>query len=412
MQTIFVIMQKIKSSVLIVCNRVPYPLKDGGALAMYAMIKGWHELGKSVHVVCMNTSRHSVDATMLPPLFGAISSFTMFAMNTDIKAHKVIQNLLFSQHPEHADRFYNKHFGQLLVDTIQKTQPDIIQLESIYLATYVPAIRACSKAKIIQRLHNIEAEVWHRLAKETKHPLKRWYLFNLAKRIAQFEQKAWQDCDALLPISEVDTQKIKALGIQQPICTLPYGIEINEHKQTNEPILSLNKAYHIGAMDWQPNIDAMEWMCSDIMPAVAKALTDFTFYFAGRNMPQHLLSLKQANIVCMGEVANADAFIADKSILVVPLRSGSGIRVKTLEAMAAQKLVISTAIGIQGIAAIAGTHFIQANNSQDFVTALVWAHEHPDEAKKIAAAGASLIRSHYQQNQLMQTCQSFVENLS
>jgi glycosyltransferase involved in cell wall biosynthesis len=410
MQTIFVIMQEIKSSVLIVCNRVPFPLKDGGALAMYAQIKGWHDLGKAVHVVCMNTSRHRVVEASLPALFQQISSFKMLDIDTDIKVINVLRNLLFSRKPEHAERFYNLRFEQVLIEQVQSVQPDIIQLESIYLDSYIPALRQHSKAKLIQRLHNIESEVWYRLAKETKYLLKRWYLFNLAKRIAQFEQDAWQHCDALLPISEADTHKIMTSGIQKALCTIPYGIELKEQANTTWP--AMTKAYHIGAMDWQPNIDAMEWMCTEIITEVCKVIPDFCFYFAGRNMPQQFFSQQSKHIVCAGEVPNAAAFIADKAILVVPLRSGSGIRVKTLEAMAAQKLVISTQIGMQGIAAQNGIHFIQADSSQAFVAAILWAQQNPEVAYQIACNGASLVRSQYQQKILMEKEQHFIENLS
>lgn len=410
MQTIFVIMQEIKSSVLIVCNRVPYPLKDGGALAMYAQIKGWHDLGKSVHVLCMNTSRHKIDEKSLPALFHQISSFKMIDIDTDIKAINVLRNLLFSRQPEHAERFYHKGFEQKLIEQVHNIQPDIIQLESIYLDSYVPMLRQHSKAKLIQRLHNIESEVWYRLAKETRHFLKRWYLFNLAKRIAHFEQAAWQHYDALIPISVEDSQTIIRSGIGKPICTIPYSVAVKTN--TNASTHLLNKAYHIGAMDWQPNIDAMEWMCTEIVDEVCKVIPDFRFYFAGRNMPQQFLSAQNPNIICAGEVADAEAFIADKGILVVPLRSGSGIRVKTLEAMAASKLVISTAIGIQGIAAQNGVHFIQADSAQAFVKALQWAQEHPEAAQQIALNGAALIRNDYQQSHLMEKMNEFIEKLS
>lgn len=410
MQTTFVKMQENKSSVLIVCNRVPYPLKDGGALAMFAQIKGWHELGKVVHVLCMNTSRHRVDAATLPALFQEIGSFKLFEMDTDIKAMSVLRNLILSRKPEHAERFYNQQFEQVLIEQVKNIVPEIIQFESIYLDSYIPAIRHHSKAKIIQRLHNIESEVWQRLAKATKQPLRRWYLFNLSKRIAQFEQKAWQNCDAILAISENDTQKIKASGILQPICTIPYGIELKTTASTT--VTAYHKSYHIGAMDWQPNIDAMKWMCTEIVSEVAKAIPNFRFYFAGRNMPNELLSVQSEHIFCAGEVADADAFIADKAILVVPLRSGSGIRVKILEAMSAQKLVISSEIGMQGIAAEDGVHYIKADHGEAFVAALLWAQKNPESAYQIACNGADLVRSQYQHKILMEKEQAFIENLS
>ncbi|MBL7713678.1 MAG: hypothetical protein JNL13_14485, partial [Chitinophagaceae bacterium] len=100
-----------QNTILIVCNRVPYPLKDGGALAMYAMIRGWHELGKKVYVLAMNTSRHRIGEHEIPPLFRAIAGFEMVEMHTDIRLLPVLGNLLFSTKPQHAERFYSRHFS-------------------------------------------------------------------------------------------------------------------------------------------------------------------------------------------------------------------------------------------------------------------------------------------------------------
>ena len=135
--------------ILIVCNRVPYPLKDGGAMAMYAMIKGWHKAGKQVHLLCMNTPKHNVNKEELPLLFRQISGFEMVDVDTEIKAIPTLVNFIFSKKPQHATRFYNKSFEEKIAETINKIKPDIIQLESIYLQEYASTIRKHSKACLL-----------------------------------------------------------------------------------------------------------------------------------------------------------------------------------------------------------------------------------------------------------------------
>ena len=407
---IFVLMQLNHCRILIVCNRVPFPLKDGGALAMYAMIKGLHHAGYQVYVLAMNTTRHKVAATDLPALFREIAGFEMVDFDNELRLLPLLKNYLFGHQPQHAERFYTKAFEQKLLDLIAKIQPDIIQLESIYLSEYVPAIRQLTKAKLIQRLHNIEAEIWQRLANETPHVLKRIYLKNLAKRISKYELAVWNEFDALITISKSDTAFIEKSNCPTPLLTLPYGIDVS--KATNDIIPEPIRAYHIGAMDWQPNVDAMEWMRDEIVPTICRLLPDFAFQFAGRNMPQSLLSYQSDSFCCVGEVDDAEAFMADKNILIVPLRSGSGIRVKTLEAMAAQKMVISTDIGMQGIEAVDKVHFLKANSSQDFADALVWCSRHPEAMAQIAQNAWHLIQTQYNSIRLIQSYQEFVKELS
>lgn len=397
-------------TILIVCNRVPYPLKDGGAMAMYAMIKGWQDLGKEVHVLAMNTTRHRVSAAQLPDLFRHIAGFEMVDVDTDIRLLPTLRNYFFSQKPQHAERFYFQHFEEKIIHTIEKVKPDVIQLESIYLQEYETAIRSHSKAFLLQRLHNIEAEIWQRLADETVPFFKRFYLHSLARRIAAYEQKVWRYCDALIPISKADEAQIKKSGCTTKLCTIPFGIDtstLRENKEHNDWT-----AYHIGAMDWQPNIEAMEWMRDEIVPAILKLRPDFCFHFAGRNMPDIFKENQEPSFYCSGEVNNADTFITDKRFLIVPLRSGSGIRIKTLEAMAAGKIVISTSVGIQGIEAQDKVHFLLANTAAEFATAIDWCLQHQQAAMTIAHQAQQLIKEEYNATALMQKLNNFVEKLS
>lgn len=400
-----------QNTILIVCNRVPYPLKDGGALAMYAMIRGWHEQGKKVYLLAMNTSRHRVGENEIPPLFHSIAGFEMVEMNTDIHLLPVLGNLVFGTKPQHAERFYSRHFSNRLLAAIKKINPGIIQLESIYLHEYATMIRQHSKALLVQRLHNVEEEVWKRLAAETTSVLKKLYLQNLAKRIARYERKVWAESDALVAISNPDANYIRHSGCNTPMLSIPYGINIASEKLLPSTVQGW-PAYHIGAMDWRPNIEAMEWMQSSIVPAITKQTPAFSFHFAGRNMPEQFRDCTHPSFFCAGEVDDAADFIAGKKILLVPVRSGSGIRVKTLEAMAAGKLVISTGVGIQGIDALDQIHFLCADTPQEFADAVHWCMQHPERAQRIIANAFELLQENHNQQKLMQRLSGFVEKLS
>jgi glycosyltransferase involved in cell wall biosynthesis len=407
---IFVVLMKKQNTILIVCNRVPFPLKDGGALAMFAMINGWHELGWQVNVLAMNTSRHSVSAEQLPELFRQIESFEMVDVDTEIRLIPTLKNFIFSKKPQHAERFYFKHFEERLIRKIEEIDPRIIQLESIYMQEYSPAIRNYSEAFLIQRLHNIESELWCRLADETNSIFKQFYLRNLSKRIGKYEKSVWDNCDALIAITNADEAYIRNTGCNTKMCVIPFGVELTNIQETED--IPRWETYHIGAMDWQPNIEAMEWMRDEIVPAILKQTPKFSFQFAGRNMPDAFKQNKEESFFCAGEVKDAAAFMEDKKVLIVPLRSGSGIRIKTLEAMAAAKIVISTSVGIQGIEALDKVHFLKADTAAEFASAIDWCMHNRQAALAIAANAQQLIRKEYNQADLMKRLTDFVEKLS
>lgn len=384
--------------ILIITNRVPYPLKDGGNLAMHAMIEGYHKAGMEVFLFSMNTSRHFVAVEELPVLFKEIR-FEAFDIDTEIRIFPSLKNYLLSKQPNQVDRFFDKDFEKKLVAAIEDFEPEIIQLESVYLSSYLPSIRAVSKALIATRLHNIEHEIWERLANETSNRFKRIYLKDLAARIKKFELSAWEDADLLIPITDEDAKKVRESTKEKTIHVAPFGLD-EKHIQTGAASDKWT-GYHIGAMDWMPNVEAITWFLENVWKELHKELPDFEFHFAGRNMPASFKKYEGDGVVCAGEVADAKAFIADKKILIVPLQAASGIRVKIMEAIAAEKLVISTAVGIQGIEGLEdGKHFLLAETAEDFIRQIKFAMENKTTANAIAHAGAHLIKAHYNQQKI------------
>jgi len=395
--------------ILIITNRVPYPLKDGGNLAMHAMIEGYHNVGMEVFLFSMNTSRHYVAVEELPGLFKEIR-FETFDIDTDIKIFPSLKNYLLSKQPNQAERFFDKDFERKLLAAIEDFEPDIIQLESIYLSVYLPSIRAASKAFVTTRLHNIEYQIWEKLANETTNKFKRIYLRDLAARIKKFEMNAWKESDLLISIADMDADVVRSLGINAAIHVAPFGVDTNISPTVPEDEKWVG--YHIGAMDWMPNAEAVTWFLENVWKDLHKTLPDFEFHFAGRNMPASFKKYQGDGIVCAGEVPDAKAFIADKKILIVPLQAGSGIRVKIMEAIAAEKLVISTTIGMQGINGLEdGKHFLLAETAEDFIKQIKFALENKAAAAIIAKTGAAHIKNAYDQKKIAITLSEQIATL-
>lgn len=398
----------VKHRILIVTNRVPYPLNDGGSLAMHAMVEGYHNAGWEVMLLSMNTSRHYVSLEALPEFYRKIR-FEAFDINTDVRLVPTLVNFFLSRKPNHATRFYEKDFALKLDRMIDDFEPDVIQLESVYLATYLPGIRQATKAPVAIRLHNIEHQIWERLATEAT-TIRKFYLKDLCSRIRKFEVAAWNDADLLIPITKTDADTAATLAPQKRSITVPFGINtqvLPRHTGTEQWV-----GYHIGAMDWMPNAEAISWFLEEVWLELHRLQPDFEFHFAGRNMPGYFEKYEHDGVTCAGEVEDAAQFIANKKILIVPLRSGGGIRVKILEAMAAGKLVISTTIGMQGIErAIPDKHYLLADTREDFIRQVQWAMAHKAEAEKVATSGAKMVNTCYDQARIMQRLLQQMEQL-
>lgn len=387
--------------ILIITNRVPYPLKDGGNMAMDAMINGYHRAGWQVHLLAMNTTKHKVKGDTIQKIFQHLHAFTTVDINNEVKWQDVLRNFFFGKEPEHARRFYSDDFKQKLKEVLGEFQPDVVQVESVYLTTYLPVIRKYSEAVTVLRMHNVEYQIWQGLARKSKNKLKSYYLDNLAVRVRNFERMAWKEYSLLLAITEKDAHLVQRLEDVTNVVVAPFSIDTERIKP---PVKEEQwVGYHIGAMDWRPNQDGIRWFLHKAWPAIHKAAPRFKFVFAGREMPDEFKKTNISGVECVGEVPDADAFIEDKKILIVPLWSGGGIRVKILEAMAAGKIVISTSKGIKGIEVRPEEHYLRAHSPQDFAKAIRWCLENRKEAETLATNARALVIEKYDQNKVMKT---------
>ena len=355
--------------ILQLCNKVPWPPKDGGAIAMLTIAKGFSLLGHEVHVLAMNTQKHHINKEEIPEDIQDKMIFDLVDVPARITLRGVIWNLMFSEEPYNATRFMNEDFSRNIIRVLDNNRYDVIQLEGLYLCPYIPLIKQRSNALISYRAHNVEHEIWERTATVTPG-FKRFYLSLLAKRIKKFENKYINNYDILVPITDRDGEKLDQMGNTKPKHTSQTGIDLATLvPKANK--LEYPSVFHLGALDWAPNQEGLLWFLENCWPLLQHNYPELKFYVAGRNAPDWLQSkFNFKNVVYLGEIEDAYAFMNSKAIMVVPLLSGSGMRVKIIEGLALGKAIVSTEIGAEGISVDNRKQIIIADEAQDFVKAI------------------------------------------
>jgi glycosyltransferase involved in cell wall biosynthesis len=355
--------------ILQVTNKVPYPTKDGGAIACMNLTRGFSLLSHQVIVLSMNTAKHHISLDEIPSPVKDLAEFKLVNVPARIYAISAVWNLVFSGKPYNAVRFISRGFKRELKTVLIENQFDIIQLEGLYVCPYIPVIRKYSSAKIVYRAHNIEHEIWERTALNSKGIVK-WYLQILSKRIKIFEINLLNDYDLIVPITERDGAILNELGNKKPLQVSSTGIDssvlVPNAKNLEHPSL-----FHIGSLEWTPNQEGLIWFLDNCWDKVHKKYPDLRFYIAGRNAPVWLQKkFELQHVIFKGEIPDAYEFMNSKSIMVVPLLSGSGMRIKVIEGMALGKPIVSTKIGTEGIATTSGKNIIVAHDANSFVDAI------------------------------------------
>ncbi len=352
--------------ILLLTNKMPYPPNDGGALATLSLALALNSAGAKLTVLAVNTKKHFVNLTEIPAEITDKLKFVAVFANTDIQISELLTNFFFSSKPFNAQRFIFNAFNKKLKEILLENQFDVIQIEGLYMLPYAVTCRKNSDAIIAFRAHNIESEIWANYATET-NILKRFYLKNLFKRIKKFEHGSLNTYDVLVPISKSDSEYFEKTGNKKPNLITPVGLQPTK-KCLETDAIPYSIAY-IGALDWHANCEGLQWFIEKVLPIIKFQQPKTTFHLAGRNASDSFADyLQEKDVIFYGEVASAAEFLTDKQIIIVPLQTGSGMRVKIIEAMQMEKPVVCTKKAAQGIDAMHNEHLLIADSPAEFAT--------------------------------------------
>ena len=358
-------------NILQLCNKVPFPLKDGGSIAILNLARGFVSGGNSVTILAMNTAKHYCKLEDIP--VEITSSINIIAVDIDASVSKIeaLNNLFFSKLPYTGSRFFSNDYKSKLISLLNNNIYDIVQLEGLYLTSYISTIRENSNAIISLRAHNIEHEIWQRVANGTNNIFKKFYLNNLVKRIYKYKLGILNKYDVLVPITDRDLEVYNKLGNKKSFQVSQTGIFINELIPQPEKA-EYPSLFAIGAMDWAPNQEGLIWFINNVWGDILQKYPDVKFYIAGRNAPAWIEDVLKGtkSVEYIGEVDDAHEFINSKAIMIVPLLSGSGMRIKIIEGMALQKCIITTSVGVEGIGATHGKDILIADDNNSFNKAI------------------------------------------
>ena len=367
--------------VLIITNRVPFPPNSGYPIVVYNTIKGLVNLNVEVSLFSLNPTKHWVDVEdIFDPLFDKIRFFSK-DIDTEINVWGAFLNI-FSNQSYNVSRYYDDDVAQLLGNVLRENEFDIVQFEGLFVVPYLDLVKENSNAKVIYRAHNIEFDVWERLAASEQFTPRRKYLEFLSRRLKSYEKEEINRFDQVFAISHHDRQSILTFGCETRLEVFPVAVDFDQY-QVDISKTSFPTLFHLGAMDWRPNKEGLEWFLDEIWPDIEKLSGELRFYIAGKNMQRQFFDYDSDNLIVEGEVFDAVEFMNSKAIMIVPLRSGSGMRVKIIEGMAMQKCIIATSMAAEGINCEPGKDILIADTPDEFYRCILQCITQPQRWREI-----------------------------
>jgi glycosyltransferase involved in cell wall biosynthesis len=273
------------------------------------------------------------------------------------------------------ERFISPAVGEKLLEILNTDQVDVIQMEGTFVAWYAEFLGRQESAglrvpPLVLRAHNVEYTIWQMLAKREKNPLKRIFLQTMATRLERFERRYLPQFDAVAAITQDDAARLKALGCPEPVVFIPAGVELSRFRPDPAARPKPRTLFMIGSLNWLPNLEALEWLLREVWPTVHAEMPDVELHIAGSGTPEHLLQPRTDNVFVHGFTESARTFMQQYDLMLVPLLSGGGMRIKIIEGMALGKAILSTRIGAEGIAVRDGHNILLRDSPAEWLEAL------------------------------------------
>ena len=344
-------------------------------------------MGVSVYFIAIETAKHPAKNELQHPNL----HYKTVRVDTSINFFGAFKNL-FSKSSYFLARFAQKSIEEEIKKTLEEHTFETVIFESLFTSSYINIVRKNSKAKIVYRSHNIEHKIWETQNSSETNIIRKTYLNTQIRRLKKEEICFWNTVDLIASISKTDTIEI-AKNSNTEIKNI--GLYCN-----NDYINAIDKStkidfFHIGAMDWKPNLTAIKWLLNNVWNEFRSINTKAELHLAGRKMPSELIHKQDQGVTNHKEVSDALNFMSSHKVMLVPLFSGSGIRVKIIEGLALGKCIITTSIGAAGIAISPNKNILIANTKEEFIAQMEFCISKPDKVNEISENARRFARENF-----------------
>lgn len=277
-----------------------------------------------------------------------------------------------------------------------RTRPDVILIEHDWAARWLRGLvdpqrhgripAACGLENLSWVMHRGQAAAAMRRSMRLHHEIE-------SRRFARFDRRELSPYDLLLTMSDEDRERLHELLPEARTAVVPNGVDTRDLAATplpDEPV-----ALFTGTFGYAPNAEGLEWLLRHVWPGVTERVPGARLLVVGRGVPDRLVALAGPEVQITGWVKEMQPWFDQARLVLVPIRSGGGTRLKVLDALASGRPIVSTALGTDGIRVRDGEHALIADDADAFATAAARLLRDAELSRALATAGRELAASAY-----------------
>ena len=392
--------------ILFLSPTLPFPLTDGGRIRVFNLLKQI-ALKNDVTLLALETQPTDKDNIVNVEQLGVKVHLVQYAATLPALSAKTFFSALFKRQPITVARYdvpvYREKFRELLTtETFDIVHYEMFHTAQFHTETDLPGVLS---------LQNVDSAIWQRLQRETESLFYISAYWSQKRAFQRYERVLSPKFDVVTCTSEVDAAVFEDFCAEGTVKVIPNGVDVT-HFTPDHASEDAAHLIYIGSMDWYPNEDAVSFFAEEILPQIQKNVPDVKFTIVGGNPSERVQRLTDMEgVVVTGRVPEIKPYFAEATVFVVPLRIGSGTRLKILEALAMGKAVVSTSVGAEGLALRDGEEILLADEPDTFADAVTRLLTDRDLRQKIGANGRVRVEQDYDWHSIAEKLHTVYESL-
>jgi glycosyltransferase involved in cell wall biosynthesis len=399
--------------ILFLGTNLPIPPNNGHALRSLSIIQSLASSGHEIHFVSFAAQDRPKTLSPLPSYCRQVELVERKMVSLSLRPSYVRRaGCLLSLKPYSIERFRSEEMRTKIEVLLREKCFDLIVCDGLYSLVNVPR----TEVPIALNCHNVEHMILKRYSLVEKNYLKKCYAVLEAQLLRRAERRSCRRATIAMACSDADRTTLLQLQPNLSIVVVPnavdldsYGLDESRGSGDNDPVLLFQ-----GGMDWYPNRDAVEFFARSILDLVRAEYPTVRFVVAGRNPPARFVEELGAyrGVEFTGTVPDMRPFLSAATVVVVPLRMGSGTRIKILEAFAARKPVVSTRVGAEGLVIEAGKDILLADEPVEFARSVIALLRNPAKRNAMSKSARAVIVDRYSHQALKKSLDVLISSFA
>ena len=373
-------------NILLLTPSLPYPPIWGFGIRVYQLIR---ELSRRHQVTLLTYGEEPSEAVEV--MRRLCADVQIVPPPQEFAGKRGAQLLsLFSPRSFQTSSLSSSAMQEAVTRLLQQQKFDLIQVESSQMAGFDFG----TEVPMILDEHNLEYELLYRLYQGERSPGRRLYNWAEYLKFRREEQACWRRSAACLLTSVREQEILRGLLPEKPTATVPNGVDIEFYQPSDAPT-EPDTLLFTGLMTYRPNIDGVVYFVQEILPLIHQVRPEVTLTAVGAGAAAEVSALEGPHVKIISTVPDMRVYFSRAAGVIVPLRMGSGTRLKVLEGLAMGKPMISTSVGCEGIHVRGGEHLLIGDSPQAFAAAVLQVLSEPKLAQTLGQQGRALVEQEY-----------------